>query len=414
LGDIVSENSDENENCIQQLKKLKIQTGQGQHDDTCSKCNFPPVSNGSRDFLATLPVMLNFRDILLVHDNPLANAINGNGMWGKGSYILSELDSKVVFDDFIPFRNSIKYVFVGHTHAPNIFSTDEIHQITFGEPIQLRNDQQYIINPGSIGGTPRGEMQVHSYLLFDTELNQIIYFKVDQNDLAFAEDHSSSQVVKPTNNDYSERHIFTPFMDTEKAQISQITPQNDTPTSTPLRCVKNNLIYYIDEKLSVCGYSGISSQVEFSRHGFNAQLQCTDGFDDWLNEILDVKCLPFDDCVQIPLQILESAYEWLSDHWDKNNRILISCAAGESRSVSIAIGLFTLKTGMTLTDACKVCFSAIPPAYPHPQPLISVARYCSCRLKLNELREIYKLILVPPPFLWSENDLIEALAQHSE
>jgi hypothetical protein len=202
-------------------------------------------------------------------------------------------------------------------------------------------------------------------------------------------------------------------MYTEKPAINLMNLKKDRLTSKPFPNEEKNLIHHIAENLSVCGYSGIRSQAEFSSYGYKAQLQCANGFDAWLNEITDVYCLPFDDCVPIPEQILESAYEWLGGHWDKGHRILISCAAGESRSVSIAIGLLTLKKEISFVDSCKLCFSAIPPAYPHPQTLISVARYCDCRLNLNELREIYGFIKMPPPFPWSENDLIEALAQYN-
>ncbi len=180
LGDIVSENSDENEKCIQTLKNLNIRTVQGQHDDTCVKCNFPPVSIQSRNFLASLPVMLKYRNILLVHDNPLENARNGEGMWHQGSYIRSEMDAKAIFEDFKPLQHDIKYVVVGHTHAPKIFSNKSKINIVFNKPIQLENNAEYIINPGSIGGIPRGEQQVHSYVLFDTDLNQITYYRVNQ------------------------------------------------------------------------------------------------------------------------------------------------------------------------------------------------------------------------------------------
>jgi hypothetical protein len=164
------------------------------------------------------------------------------------------------------------------------------------------------------------------------------------------------------------------------------------------------------ENLSVCGYSGISSQQEFSRYGFNAHLQCTNGFDSWLNEIIDVKCLPFDDCVPIPNQILEHAYEWMSDHWEKDHRILVSCAAGESRSVSIAIGILKLKTELSFRDACKLCFSKIPSAYPHPQTLISVAKYCNYKVDVNQLQGLYNLIQIPPLFSWADREIAEAIS----
>jgi len=77
----------------------------------------------------------------------------------------------------------------------------------------------------------------------------------------------------------------------------------------------------------------------------------------------------------------------------KGQRILISCAAGESRSVSIAICATSLFESMEFYDACKVVFKAIPRAYPHPNPLVSVGKCVKSEIEgkkiqsLNELRQ---------------------------
>jgi hypothetical protein len=150
----------------------------------------------------------------------------------------------------------------------------------------------------------------------------------------------------------------------------------------------SRLIFPVDKNLAVCGYAGITTRQEFSSLGFKAQLQCTDGFASWLNELIEVKCLPFDDGVPIPIDVLKMGIQWLCSHWDKGRRSLVSCAAGESRSVSMAIGLMTIKGEMPFAAACKLVFSRVPRAHPHPITLISVAKYCGCRLDHAQLRGI--------------------------
>jgi len=102
-----------------------------------------------------------------------------------------------------------------------------------------------------------------------------------------------------------------------------------------LKSVQNGkpLIFNVRENLSICGYAGITTPEKFANLGFDAQLQCVNGFEDWLKDYVDVKCLPFDDCAVIPQKVFISAQNFLSKHYDRGSGILISCAAGESRSI---------------------------------------------------------------------------------
>ncbi len=172
LGDLVSEDSDKNEDCIDIIQGLKIDTVIGQHDDTCAKVDSPPVSYDAKKFLKSLPVTIEHDDIIFVHDNPLVRAREGDGMWRQGSYIRSEVESKAVFEDLPEVLLKTRFFFVGHTHVPKIFSEkDGEVEFRFGEPIKL-NDDRYIINPGRIGGVDRygvGE----SCAMFDTD-NRIL------------------------------------------------------------------------------------------------------------------------------------------------------------------------------------------------------------------------------------------------
>ena len=178
--------------------------------------------------------------------------------------------------------------------------------------------------------------------------------------------------------------------------------------------INTPLLFHVTEKLSVCGLTGIPPEKEFASHGFSAHLQCTKGFDEWLKKYAEIKSLPFKDCEIIPIQILEEALYWLGSHWDRNHRILISCAAGESRSVSIAIGLLVVKNQISFMDACKKAFSKMPFAYPHPTTLTSVAKYCGYCLDIDQLKKIYDIIPVAPPFPWTEDELSQAVSLPAE
>ncbi len=170
-------------------------------------------------------------------------------------------------------------------------------------------------------------------------------------------------------------------------------------------------IFHIKENLSVCGFVGIADRPSFESYGFEAHLQCVEGFEDWLKECVDVKRLPFDDGLPIPVDTLDEAQNWLSRHWARRNKILISCAAGESRSVTMAVFLLTLKTDVGYSLACEEVFTKVPGAYPHPNILVSVANYCNARIDFNQLKEIYSNIQIQPPFPWPDDVLIESLKQ---
>jgi predicted phosphodiesterase len=404
LGDIVSENSEENEQCVQLLKNWNIQTVKGQHDDTCAKCDSPPVSQEARDFLRALPDMMAKEDILCVHDNPLKKARDGQGMWNNGSYIWSQLEADAVFSDFFEDSTDVRLVFIGHTHTPDVFLDKEQVPIAYGRPVQLLAGRRYIINPGGIGGTQRGGSKSHTYLSFDQEKNRLEFYRVENEGIEFVRrcisNGESKLVGQP------QKQWFVPFQNDDRCH-----DRTARPASLGFAPPENSFMFQVTDKLWVCGYSGIPSPQEFAAYGFNAHFQCTDGFDDWIADYAEIKCLPFKDCTAIPPQILSTAFSWLKSHWEKNHRILISCGAGESRSVSIAIGLLSIAEQMPFLQACRIVFQAIPKAYPHPKTLLSVANHCDASLNMDRLRDIYDSILNPPPFPWPTSELEEACAE---
>lgn len=170
------------------------------------------------------------------------------------------------------------------------------------------------------------------------------------------------------------------------------------------------MINFIRDNLAVCGFAGIGRREEFESMGFTAQLQCTEHFDAWLHESLEVKCLPFDDGVEIPQSIADEGLSWLLGHWLSGSKILISCAGGRSRSVTMSIALLSRATGASFLDAAREVMGCIPEAYPHPEVLGSAARYCNEPLALKDLQAIYQMAQVQPPFPWSVEAIRQAVA----
>ena len=132
-------------------------------------------------------------------------------------------------------------------------------------------------------------------------------------------------------------------------------------------------MYYIRDNLAVCGFHHIGSREQFEAHGFRVQLQCTEPFDPWLPECVEVMAAPFDDGMPIPKELFQTAQDWLAAHWDSGFKILISCAAGQSRSVTMAIALLSRKDGLSVLDAAHDVIARVPGAYPHPSVLNSAA-----------------------------------------
>jgi hypothetical protein len=166
-------------------------------------------------------------------------------------------------------------------------------------------------------------------------------------------------------------------------------------------------LHYIRDNLAVCGFHHIGRREEFESHGFGAQLQCTGAYDSWLAECVEVLAAPFDDGIPIPQDLFDKAQGWLGTRWDSGCKILISCAAGKSRSVTMAIALLKLKGGLKFLQATNDVIGRVPEAYPHPYVLASAARFCGEPLQLEELRSIYESV-PQPRYPWSLELIDEA------
>ena len=178
LGDLVSDDSDENDACIELLSSKNIHSVIGQHDDTCLKTNFPPVNDDSLNYIKKMKTMARYGNILFVHDNPLKEARAGEGMWREGSYIKSLLEAQVVFDNFDFDKFRVKYVLFGHSHIPKVFKDEIDLPFDFQKQLQLNNGL-YLINPGRIGGLARYPESPPSFIVFDTKVNGVTFYQVD-------------------------------------------------------------------------------------------------------------------------------------------------------------------------------------------------------------------------------------------
>ncbi len=166
---------------------------------------------------------------------------------------------------------------------------------------------------------------------------------------------------------------------------------------------------YIRENLAVCGFRGIRSREEFQRHGFHAQLQCAGGFDRWLHDCIDVMSMPFEDGAPIPEQLFHQAQDWLGIRWDAGSKILVSCAAGHSRSVTMAMALLKTKGHMRFLDAAFDVIDRVPEAYPSPHVLASAAVFCGEPLDLEAMLSVYERATILTRFPWPVGLMREAL-----
>ncbi|MFC1553808.1 metallophosphoesterase family protein [candidate division KSB1 bacterium] len=112
------------------------------------------ISEESRTFLISLPYTLNDNGTLFVHGTP------GNPeIW---DYILNWQSASLEFDNF-----EENICFVGHSHVPGIYSSENKIQHDSGV-VELNRDDKYIINVGSVGQPRDGDPKL-SFGIFDTD-----------------------------------------------------------------------------------------------------------------------------------------------------------------------------------------------------------------------------------------------------
>ncbi|MBF0228505.1 MAG: ADP-ribosylglycohydrolase family protein [Desulfamplus sp.] len=180
LGDVISEDGDDNNACIQLLNAKNIKTVIGQHDKTCLETRPKELEESSINYIKSMNIIEMSGNMLFVHDNPLRKARSGEGMWREGSYINTLSEAQVVLDSFNFKDMEIKYIFFGHSHIPKVFSDSVDHEFDFGKPLKLSADR-YLINPGRVGGVARSYPELPpSFLIFDTDNLTLTFYSIDQ------------------------------------------------------------------------------------------------------------------------------------------------------------------------------------------------------------------------------------------
>ncbi len=172
LGDIVGYGANPKE-CLELSKRLFDVIIAGNHDWAC--CGlfdvkyFNPyareavlwtqnvINEEEKNFLRSLPLTRQVDDFEIVHGS-LYHPDEFN-------YILSISDALKTFK-----LMKTQICFIGHSHAPAVFSRDEKNRIEYIDrnEVRLENNLSYIINVGSVG-QPRDGNPKSSYCIYDRD-----------------------------------------------------------------------------------------------------------------------------------------------------------------------------------------------------------------------------------------------------
>jgi hypothetical protein len=169
--------------------------------------------------------------------------------------------------------------------------------------------------------------------------------------------------------------------------------------------------HFVRPSLAVSGYRGVTTREALRAQAFVAQLQLATFPQPWLPEELEVGAFPFRDGCTPPPETLRAALDWSTRRWPAG-RLLVSCAAGQSRSVSLCVGILIEREGVSLVDAAHEVIAGVPRARPHPLVLVGVARACGHDPDLAQLREIYDALDLETHELgWPDASLRAALEE---
>jgi hypothetical protein len=115
--------------------------------------------------------------------------------------------------------------------------------------------------------------------------------------------------------------------------------------------------------LFVGGLRDARDRALLDAHGVGAVLQVADPVE---HDGLPCRYVPLEDGEPIPDRQLRSAVDFARAEADAGRVVLVACALGISRSVSVAVALLHEREGIPLTDAFRAVREAHPEARPHP------------------------------------------------
>jgi predicted phosphodiesterase len=165
LGDLVDGGPD-NEAVIETFRQRRIPSVRGNHDET----NDLDLAQQSRAFLLGLPERISEDDVVYTHISP-------RRMQRKINHAVEAWN---VFDDA-----QFRLMFVGHVHVPLVFGMRSEafgeaakHGFTYNRPLELANDDRYIVSVGAIG-YGRDEVGKVRYGIYDRGANTIELRAID-------------------------------------------------------------------------------------------------------------------------------------------------------------------------------------------------------------------------------------------
>ncbi len=148
---------------------------------------YSQLSEQDLDYLASLSLDYEDEIQVLTHDEP--------SIPGSMQYITSLRDAKDTMSCYPQ-----QFCFYGHIHLPLIFAktTEELKFIKNPEEYTIKENEKYLINPGSVG-QPRDKDLRASYLIWDTEDNKFIFKRVsydyDKNVKALKENNFPEIII---------------------------------------------------------------------------------------------------------------------------------------------------------------------------------------------------------------------------
>lgn len=125
------------------------------------------IGYNERLFLEKLPDNYRYHEkILCVHGSPL----------DADEYILRSYTAKKSLEKIK--NDNINICFHGHSHIPGIFDKDANFFYEIDKKIYLKEEENYLINPGSVG-QPRDRNPLASYCIFDEIELSVVFHRVE-------------------------------------------------------------------------------------------------------------------------------------------------------------------------------------------------------------------------------------------
>jgi diadenosine tetraphosphatase ApaH/serine/threonine PP2A family protein phosphatase len=186
LGDMVGYGPNPNE-CVERIKELcrlpsdEMMIVLGNHDEAALGGDisfFNPraqaaaiwtrehLSEENKEFLRSLPLVLEREDALLVHASPYEP-----GVW---HYIMGVHDAAYAFTHF-----EARVCFVGHSHYPLVAELADLEiSMVEGDDVGLAEDRRYVVNVGSVG-QPRDRDPRACFVIYEPDGDHLSFHRVE-------------------------------------------------------------------------------------------------------------------------------------------------------------------------------------------------------------------------------------------